>query len=240
LDRTDIDTRESDKIREIAHSDLPGQIREARTAEMQNRQAFEQTTAELSDLGEQINKYAEGQDPAFTKAVEISAQFLGQERTARLMQLARETSTPSDDQIASRIARLDDDVAKLTTEIDHKTEALEKLFDKRDELVRVAADFRRAHYDDPASVFRGNDVGTVLLQELIRGALDGAGYWARTRRRQNWRNRPADPYRRSENFPPFDDLFGGWGDDGGRGGWGGGGGDSWSHGDDDFGTGGGF
>lgn len=232
-----VETRETEKIREIAKSDLPGQLREARASETENRKAFEQVAAELSDLGEQLNKYAEGRDPAFVKAVEMSAEFLGQEKTARLMQLARATPTPSDDQIAARIAKLDSDVAKASSDIDAKTQELEKLFEKRDELVRIAADFRRAHYDDSASEFRGNDVGTVLLQELIRGAIDGAGYWSRARRRHGWRRRPADPYRRSESFPPFDDMFGGWGDDRG-GGWGGG--DSWSHGDDDFGTGGGF
>lgn len=232
-----VDTREIAKIRELANVDLPGQLRAARATQTENRQAFEKVAAELSDVGEQLNKYAEGQDPAFVKAVEMSAEFLGQEKTARLMQLARETATPSDDQIAARIAKLDAAVSKSSSQIDSKTQDLEKLFEKRDELVRVAADFRRAHYDDSASVFKGNDVGAILLQELIRGAITGADYWARTRRRQSWRHRPADNYRRSENFPPFDDLFGGWGDDG-RGG--GGSGGSWGYGDDDFGTDGGF
>lgn len=228
-----VDAREVEKVREIAGADVPRQLREARAAEKQNQAAVEEAAAELSDLSEQLNTYAEGRDAAFAKAVSLSAEFLGQKETTRLMQLARATKSPSDDEIAARIARFDREVAAAARTIDDKTDELEKLFDKRDELVRVAADFRRAHYDDPASVFRGNDVGSILLEELIRGAISGADYWARTRRRQSWKRRPADPYRRSENFPPFDDLFGGSGD-----GWGGG--DSWSHGDDDFGTGGGF
>lgn len=233
-----VDNREIAKIREIANADLPGQLRQARAAETENRQAFEKVAAELSDVGEQINKYAEGRDPAFIKAVDMSAEFLGQKKTSRLMQLARETATPSDDQIVSRIANIDDEVAKASKEIDAKIRELEKLFDKRDELVRIAANFRRARYDDSASVFRGKDAGAILLEQLIRGAITGADYWSRSRRRQSWRKRPADPFRRSENFPPFDDLFGGWGDD--RGGGGKGGGGSWDFGDDDFGSGGKF
>lgn len=237
--RRDVEARETAKVRELAGADVPGQLREARTAETQNQEAVEQVSAELSDLSEQRNTYAEGRDAAFAKAIEMSAEFLGQERTTRLMQIARETPSPTDDEIAQRIARLDARVAKATGEIDAKTVELEKLFAKRDELVRIAADFRRAHYDDPASVFRGNDVGTILLEELIRGAIDGADYWARARRRQAWRRRPADSYRRSENFPPFGGGWGSgdWGDSDG-GGWGGS--DGWSYGDDDFGTGGGF
>ncbi|MBU2533544.1 MAG: hypothetical protein KKB37_12440, partial [Alphaproteobacteria bacterium] len=214
-----VDDAETDKIRELARADLPGQLRAARTAETENRKAFETIAGELSDLGEQLNKYAEGQDPAFRKAVEMSAEFLGQERTERLLQLARETPGPSDDQIVDRIAKLDDDIAAAAGTIASKTHDLEKLFEKRDELVRIAADFRRAHYDDGGSVFRGRDIGAILLEELIRGAITGAEYWARTRGRQSWRRRPADAYRRSESFPPFDDLFGGFGDDDrGRGG----------------------
>ena len=161
----------------------------------------------MSDVGEQLNKYAEGLDPAFAKAIEMSTEFLGKEDTNRLIAVARRTSSPTDDEIASRIAGFDRRVAELTSERDRKTQDLEKLFAKRDELLRIAADFRRAHYDDAASEFRGRDVTEVILSELIRGAISGADYWARTRRRQRWRSRPADPYRKSQNFPPFDFDF---------------------------------
>ena len=163
----------------------------------------------MSDVGEQLNKYAEGLDPAFAKAIEMSTEFLGQEDTSRLIAVARRTPNPTDDEIANRIAGFDRRVGELTSERDRKTQELEKLVEKRDELLRIAADFRRAHYDDAASEFRGRDVAEVILSELIRGAITGADYWARTRRRQRWRSRPADPYRKSQNFPPFDfdDMF---------------------------------
>ncbi len=226
-----VDARETDKIKELAGTDLAAQLRTSRAEQDANLKAFEATSGELSDIGEQLNRYAEGRDPAFHKAVELSAEFLSQERTDQLMRLARLTTTPSDDQIVARIANLDERLARATEAIDKQTGELERLFDKRDELVRIAADFRRARYDDPASVFRGNDVAQILLEELIRGAITGAEYWARTRRRQSWRRRPADSYRRSESFPPFDDsIFGGSWD----------GGDSWSGGGDDFETGGSF
>lgn len=231
-----VDDRETAMIRSMAKEDLPKKLREAHRREKDIHVNFEQVTGELSDLGEQLNAYAEGQDAAFKKAIEMSAEFLGQRRTSELMQLARATEGRTDDEIASRIADLDRTIASVSSDIDTKTKSLEDLFEKRDELVRVAADFRRARYDDRASVFRGRDVGTILLQELIRGAITGAEYWARSRSRHSRRKRPADSYRRSESFPPFDEIFGGIGDD-----W-----DdvfdddNWSFGDDDFGTGGRF
>jgi chromosome segregation ATPase len=205
--RTVVDDRETAKIRELAHADIAGDLRAARDDEAARAREIEAATAELSDVGEQLNKYAEGLDPAFAKAIEMSTEFLGKEDTNRLIAVARRTPSPTDDEIATRIAGFDRRVAELTSERDRKTQDLEKLFAKRDELLRIAADFRRAHYDDAASEFRGRDVAEVILSELIRGAITGADYWARTRRRQRWRSRPADPYRKSQNFPPFDFDF---------------------------------
>lgn len=205
--RRTVEVRETVKIRELAHGDIAGELRSARQAEEARAREIEKASAELSDVGEQINKYAEGLDPAFAKAVELSAEFLGQEETSRLIAVARRTPSPTDDELAERIAKFDRRVADISAERDRKTQELEKLFEKRDELLRVAADFRRAHYDDDASEFRGRDITGVILTELLRGAITGAEYWARTRRRQRWRSRPADPYRRSQNFPPFDFDF---------------------------------
>lgn len=205
--RRAVETRETTKIRELAHADIASELRNARETEESKAKAIEQVSAELSDVGEQINKYAEGLDPAFSKAVEFSAEFLSQEETSRLIAVARQTLTPTDDDLANRIAAFDRRVAEISAERDRQTQELEKLFEKRDELLRIAADFRRAHYDDAASEFRGRDIAGVILSELLRGAISGAEYWARTRRRQRWRSRPADPYRRSQNFPPFDFDF---------------------------------
>ena len=203
----EVDNRESDKIKEIAGTELPAQLRDARVAEADNRAGIAQAHAELSDLGAQLNRYIEGHDPADRQAVAMAAAFLGQERTTQLMQLARGPTSPSDDQIAARIAKLDAAIANAGRQIGQKTQALEALFEKRDELLQIAADFRCAHYDDSASAFRGKDVGGVLLNDLVRGALSGAVYWARLCGRQAWRTRPADPYRRSERLPPFDGRF---------------------------------
>ena len=202
--RADVEAREADMIRELAHADIAGQLHALRAEEAAQAKEIEGASAELSEVGEQVNKYAEGLDPAFNKAIEISAEFLGQQATDRLIAVARQTPSPTDDEIAGRIFALDRRIAELSAERDRKTAELEKIFERRDELLRIAADFRRNHYDDSASEFRGDDIAEAILGELIRGAITGAEYWARTRRRQSWRSRPADPYRRSQNFPPFD------------------------------------
>ena len=233
-----LEAREAEKIQELARTDLAASLREVRDDEAANKKAIAEVSAELTDVGEQVNQYAGGRDPAFRKAIELSAEFLGQEATASLMVVARQTLTPTDDQIVERIRNLDRQVSEQTREIARKNEALDELSTRRDELLRISADYRRAGYDDPGSVLRSERVAGVLLEALVRGAITGLEYWARTRRRQSWKSRPADPWRRSEGFPPFgDSIFGGggWGDRDDDS-WGGG---SWDD-DDDFRTSGKF
>ncbi|MEM7747867.1 MAG: hypothetical protein AAF346_06415 [Pseudomonadota bacterium] len=107
-------------------------------------------TTELPDLGGQLDKYAEGHDPAFAKAIDLATEFLQQHTTQDLAQAADETLTSSDNEIVARISGLERRVAELSSEHDRQTAELEKTFERRDELLRTAADFRRNHYDDSA------------------------------------------------------------------------------------------
>ena len=91
---------------------------------------------------------------------------------------------------------LDEKIVDQKSQISTLREELERLFSRKEELIRVAAEFRRAHYDDPGSVFvpggggRGTDIN-VLLEELLRGVITGADYWSRAQRRHRWQSRPA-------------------------------------------------
>ena len=49
-------------------------------------------TTELPDLGGQLDKYAEGHDPAFAKAIDLATEFLQQHTTQDLAQAADEKS----------------------------------------------------------------------------------------------------------------------------------------------------
>ncbi|MEM8973192.1 MAG: hypothetical protein AAGD43_14125 [Pseudomonadota bacterium] len=107
-------------------------------------------TTKLSDLGGQLDKYAEGHDPAFAKAIDLATEFLQQHTIQYLAQAADETLTSSDKALVARISGLERRVAELSSEHDRQTAELEKTFERRDELLRTAADFRRNHYDDSA------------------------------------------------------------------------------------------
>lgn len=201
--QTDVDQLEAEKIRELAGLDLPQSIERTRAEQEKQSSTLEELAAELSESDSQLNRYAAGHDHSFRKAVDQSAEFLEKTSFSKLMRLARATKEPSDDSIVEHISNLDDAIEDLLKRIDDRRKQLERLFDRKEELMRISAEFRRTHYDDPGSIFVPEGDVQDLLEELLRGVITGAEYWSRTRRHQRWRSRPADPYRRGNHMPPF-------------------------------------
>ena len=223
-----LDVMEADRVRQLAGHDLVKELETARKKQSKLHQDLERSAAENSDIDAQLNLYAQGADHPFKQAIKMSARFLEQKSLEDLMELARQTQTPSDDDLVKHISNIDVKTRKLRRENEKRHEKLETLFTRKEELLRLSDDFRRARYDDPASVFTPQGDLNIFLEELLRGVITGAEYWARAQSRHHWSDRPADPFRRQSSFPPFD--FGGGGMRGG-GSFGGGG---------DFTTGGGF
>lgn len=220
----DVGTIEARRITEIAGDDLPARLGEARARQKDTDARLSAAETGLNEAANQLNRFASGADDSFKHAVETLAAFLDRQRYDRLVYEARTTAEPSDDELAVRIGELDRKAAEVEQQVRGRRDEIDKLARQREELIRVAAEFRRKSYHQPGSIFEPDMDLEDLLEGVVKGILTGAEYWARTRSRQRWSNRSADPFRRSSGFPPFD--FGR-----GRGGKGGGG---------DFRTGGGF
>jgi len=146
----------------------------------------DQTTRELSDL-------VEGRDPAFQKATTALAEAMeNKSDLSRLMEEARRTSTPEDDAI---LAQIDDARLRIVDEeqeIGKLRERLKVLAGRRRELEDIEWEFKKAHYDDPRSVFRRDDLTGDLLGEFLRGAITAATYWGHWQRSQDWRAGTSD------------------------------------------------
>ncbi len=207
-EQSKLDAAKADKIKQLAGRDLYDDLRQARKTEKERHEDREHLGAELAEITSQMNLYAEGRDHAFKKAIEITVDFVEQDDLIELMRDARETEDPRDDEVTQILRATDKDIEQLRDSIDDKREELERLFKRKQELIQIAADFRRSHYDDPGSVFEdGSNLG-IFLEELLRGAITGADYWSRAQRRHRWRSRPADPFRRRSPFPPLGGSMG--------------------------------
>ncbi len=200
-EREALDAMEAARIGELAGADLPEALR--RSYERRDSQAarLDELNAELSETGHQLKLYAEGLDPSFQDAVEKTSQFLESQTLSVLLSQARRTPDVSDDEIVALIGKLADEVAAIDRLAKTRRDELDKAFTRKQELLRIASDFRRSSYDRQGSVFEPGAGGDVVLRLLLQGAITAAEYWLRTQRGHRWSGRPADSYRRSENFP---------------------------------------
>ncbi len=233
---TEVEAIEAGRIGALDADGLLGQIRAARRQQQDIDARLAAVEADGKAAAGELNRYAQGADDSYRQTVETLAGFLDRERYERLVNEARLSPEPDDDEVAVGIGAIDREIGTLDAQTREKSAELETLARRRDELVKVAADFRRKSYHQAGSEFEPDFDMKDLLGEVVKGVLTGAEYWARTRSRQHWKSRPADPFRRQSGFPPFDFDIGSWGGGsgggGGRRGGGGGGGD--------FSTGGGF
>jgi len=204
-ERQALDKVEADKIRELAGEKFLSELDTAHEKRDRLTAELERLNAELTETGRQLKTYAEGLDQSFREAIEKTAGFLEGQSLTALRSEAGVTPDVEDDEIVAVISRLADERNALEELSRQKSEELDKAFRRKEELLRIAADFRRSRYDAPGSVFEagrdGGGSGEALLQMLLQGAITAVEYWARTQSRQRWQGRSGDSYRRSSSFP---------------------------------------
>ncbi|MEO1282251.1 MAG: hypothetical protein AAFV69_11005 [Pseudomonadota bacterium] len=201
--QSELDTKVAARIEALAGTDLTQSLRDARDRQDKTNTDLEEAEAEITDLSLQLNRYAEGLDDPFKKAVALAADFLERDSYSDLLKVARSTSTPSDDSIVDRIGAINREADTLEKSIKRGRRDLDRLAKRRHELLEVAGNFRRNRYDDDNSFFEPDDLAEDLLKLLLHGGLTAAEYWLRSRGQHGWRGRSADPFRRSGGWPPF-------------------------------------
>jgi hypothetical protein len=176
------DTMVAGKIRELAGSDLSEAIRAAHASRDALNAELAHADAELTETGNQLKFYAQGQDESFRIALDQTAKFLEGQSLATLLSEARKTPDVADDEIVTMIGKLSDEVKAVERLAKTKNDALEAAYERKQELVKIAADFRHARYDRPGSEIETDIGGQTLLMLLLQGAISAAEYWARTQR----------------------------------------------------------
>jgi len=142
---------------------------------------------ERDGMVQKLRELAEGREPAFARAVKNLASAMEGREIVDLMAQARQTRTPEDDIIISKI---DDVRVRLLDEENETGELrgrLKVLARRRRELEDIAWEFKKSRFDDPRSVFRSDDLAGDLLNEFLHGAISAASYWGQWQRSQNWR-----------------------------------------------------
>jgi hypothetical protein len=205
-----LDEIEKVKTEELAGTPLIAELKQAREEQSEQNKKLQIATAELTETGNQLRLYAKGEDQSLRDAIKGYAVFLEKENLQRLMSDAFATKTRDDDVLVERLRDLRVELEQLEEQSEQRRQSLDEIIEKRRELMRLSANFRREHYEDTGSAFSENPDLEELLQLLLRGAISAAEYWARARAQQQWQDRAGDPWRKQSGLPPFDPWPGDW------------------------------
>jgi archaellum component FlaC len=211
-----------------------------------HRQALRDVRAELDTLEDQLeaaeneaskliearNVVARGEDETTRKALATIESALRSTELHDLRRAALGTPTKDDDAAVRRLEAIEADLNKVKAALENQKQIQLSYRSRMAELEQVRREYRRGGYINDSWDFRSGDMLSVLLGEMLRGAISRDIFWDSMRRHQ----RPASVDISFGGGGGFSWPSSGGGDFGGGGGFGGGSGG----GGGDFHTGGGF
>ncbi len=143
----------------------------------------------IETLSSALAEFSSGEDTDFQKAEEHLSVSLQADDLKDLWRAALDTPSPEDEKIVQRIEDLKERIDQVTREIRQDRELQRDIGRRRAELADVIKRFRSSGYGSWESTFSDEKLTTVLLGELVKGAITGAEYWARAELRTNAANR---------------------------------------------------
>ncbi|WP_298822465.1 hypothetical protein [uncultured Roseibium sp.] len=167
---------------------------------------------QIETLSAALTEFSSGEDADFQKAEEHLSVSLQADDLNDLWRAAIATPSPEDEKIVQRIEDLKDRIEQVTREIRQDRELQRDISRRRAELSDVIKRFRSKGYGSWESTFSDDKLTTVLLGELVKGAITGADYWSRAERSHKRRK----PRGRRVAFPGGSGLpksMGGFGGD---------------------------
>lgn len=225
---------------EAAGSDLVGKIEDLSSQIDGIDSELDTLDRQIETLAGALAEFASGEDNDFQKAEEHLAESLQTDALNDLWRAALATPSPDDEKIVQRIEDFKGRIEQVAREVRQDRELQRDIARRRAELADVVKRFRSKGYGSWETTFSDDRLTTVLLGELVKGAITGAEYWSRAERCHKRRR----PKGRRIAFPKGNGLprsmggFGGMGSPGGIAGGDSFGGDSFGGGG--FKTGGGF
>ncbi|WP_269581207.1 hypothetical protein [Roseibium sp. Sym1] len=167
---------------DAAGSDLVGTIEDLSGDIDQIDSDLDKLDRRIETLSGALTEFASGEDTDFQKAEEHLSVSLQADDLNDLWRAALDTPSPDDEKIVQRIEDLSERVEQITREIRQDRELQRDISRRRAELADVIKRFRSRGYGSWESTFSDDRLTTVLLGELVKGAITGAEYWSRAER----------------------------------------------------------
>lgn len=186
-----IEVYERDALEKAGVSRLRDKVRDARSALEKIDEQIAAAEQLHHDTIERHANAAAGTDGPLQRAHEIIAAALADRSIPDLKSMAAETLTLEDDHLVDDLIRLQ----RERLEIEDEDKALRRSVTKQGDILTQLESLRRryktARYDGPQSEFPDQSVISVILSELVRGAVREHDAWrriqkAQRRRKRNW------------------------------------------------------
>ncbi len=174
---------------EVAGEDLVVRIADLDDEIERKTAALDATEQKLAAASAEEQVFLSGQDDGFRAAQNALVALLQADDLRKLWREAVETPSPEDEEIVRRLQDLAERIQQVESDIEHDRSLLRDISRRREELARVSRNFRQRGYDSGDSTFSDDSLASVLLGELVKGAISGADYWARAERSHRRRKR---------------------------------------------------
>jgi hypothetical protein len=184
-----IEAYERDALERDGVNKLRDRTKDARAALEKTDAAIAEAEARHRDASNRHAEAAAGRDGPMEKARRTLANALSDRSIPDLKVLAAETITLEDDRLVDELVRL----RRERMEIEEAGRSLNRTLSKQStilsELETLRRRFKSARYDSPYSEFSDRGVVSVVLSELLRGAMRESEAWRRLRKTQRRRKR---------------------------------------------------
>ncbi len=185
----DIEVYEREALEKDGVTKLRDKAAAARTELERIDAAIANAEQEHETLAREHRETAAGEKGPLDEARALLARALQSRSIPDLRILAAETTTLEDDRIVDELIRL----KRERLEIEENRHALKSSLDRHgrslSDLEKLRRQFKTSKYDSPYSEFSDAGIISVILSELMRGALSYGDAWRRLSRAQKTRRR---------------------------------------------------
>ncbi len=161
-------------LAEVAGEDLAGRGEALAAGIAAQEEAIEPLEEGVAALDSRAATFAAGEDDLFKQATDALVRSIAGEDIRALREEAERTPSPEDERFVQRLARARSEIARLEPDASKLRKDVDEIAKRRQDLLKVARDFRRNGWEHRGHSFDFGDLMTgFMLGRISRGMFWG-------------------------------------------------------------------
>lgn len=180
----------------LAEGKVPDLQKTLEEAENELKERDERIAKSESDRNELLNQrstFVSGQDEYTKKCVALLARVMERSDVFELSRAVNETPSREDDVLARELHELREEEEDLQKDLKESRQRQDKQLQRLKELESVRHKFKQHRFDDLRSGFTNEALITSVLNQFLKGMLNGSDVWSTIKRYQRHRDVGAWP-----------------------------------------------